>query len=142
MFNLKLTLKDPIPLGWLFWTLTFTIPVAYFVYGIMKKDLVFARIGLLLSVVSILTYRHYYSVMPAEVAMLIAGSLLTMVAYWLTRFLKSPKHRFVFTKTSTSKDMSALETLILVETTGKETPEQNGRFGGGDFGGGGAGGNY
>jgi uncharacterized membrane protein YgcG len=38
--------------------------------------------------------------------------------------------------------MSALETLILIETTGKDTPEPNSRFGGGDFGGGGAGGNY
>jgi hypothetical protein len=142
MFNLKLTLKDPIPLGWLFWTLTFAIPVAYFIYGIVKKDLVFARIGVVLSVVSILTFRYYYSVMPAEVAMLIAGFLLTIVAYWLTRFLKSPKHGFVFAKSATSKDMSALETLILIETTGKDTPEPNSRFGGGDFGGGGAGGNY
>ena len=46
MFNLHLSLHDPIPLDWLFWIFTFLIPPAFIIYGIKQKNLLFIRTGL------------------------------------------------------------------------------------------------
>jgi hypothetical protein len=144
MFDLKIGVKDSIPFGWLFWILTMTVPLVYIVYGIRKKNLLFIRTGLVLTVISILTYRYYYSILRAEVAMLFGGCFLITVGYLLMRYLKIPKHGFVFDKTNhKSKETSALEALLLIETaTQKALPDQHTQFGGGDFGGGGAGEKY
>jgi hypothetical protein len=76
--------------------------------------------------------------------MLFGGCFLITVGYLLMRYLKIPKHGFVFDKTNhKSKETSALEALLLIETaTQKALPDQHTQFGGGDFGGGGAGEKY
>jgi uncharacterized membrane protein len=120
------------------------IPPAYIIVGIRKKDVVFIRIGLVLFAASILTLRYYYAIMPAEIAMLVWGGLLAVFGYWLTKYLSVPKHGFGLDKTRPKPgELSALETLLVIDAANKkEVPQPTTEFGGGSFGGGGAGANY
>lgn len=143
MFHLGLGLHDSIALGWLFWLLTFTIPTAYIFYGIRKKDLMFLRIGFVLVAVAVFTFRYYYSVLPAETAMLVAGAFLIGVSYALIKYLKIARHGFAFKKTEKPPGESAIHDLILTEVTSKQITIEDGvEFGGGKFGGGGGGGTF
>jgi uncharacterized membrane protein YgcG len=145
MYNLHLGTKNQIPFGWLFWILTVAIPPAYFIYGILKKNLLFMRVGLCLAMLSILTFRFYYAILPAEVAMTIAGLLLTLTSYFLTRYLKSSRHGFSFDHTKgTSKNLLNAQSLIIAQTLGTKTHTETKtvEFGGGSFGGGGSGSTY
>lgn len=128
-----------------FWAFTLLIPVIYVVAGIRFKSLILCRIGIICLAISILTYRYYYSVFSPEVAMIVAGVLLTLIAYWFTRFLKHPAGGFVFRDVQVRKsDTANIEGVIIAETFGqKHTAEQHSTsFNGGSFGGGGAGERY
>ena len=145
MYNLHLGTKNQIPFGWLFWILTVAIPPAYFIYGILKKTLLFMRIGLCLAMLSILTFRFYYAILPAEVAMAIVGLVLTLTSYFLTKYLKSPRHGFSFDHTKgASKNLLNAQSLIIAQTLGTKTHTETKtvEFGGGSFGGGGSGSTY
>jgi hypothetical protein len=144
MFDLHLAEHDPMPFGWLFWILTIVIPPAYIAYGLIKKDLIFIRTGLVLIAVTVFTVRYYYNVLPAETAMLIAGLILLTVSYALLKYLKTPRYGFTTAGNGRSrKELSDAEAVINAEVFGKRTPAgSNVQFGGGSFGGGGAAGNY
>lgn len=144
MFDLKPGLNDTIPFGWLFWLFTMAVPLVYVLNGIGKKDLIFIRTGLFLTAVSIATFRYYYSFIPAEIAMLAVGGLLSVISLVLMNYLKTPKRGFVFDGAQPKhKKTSALESLVLVAAPGNKDPtEANTDFGGGSFGGGGAGDRY
>lgn len=143
MFDLHLAKQNTIPFGWLFWILTITIPPAYVILGIVKKDLLFIRTGLALVAVTVFTVRHYYAVLPAETAMLVAGAILLAAGYGLLKYLKTPKHGFTTADTGSRKELSDAEAVITAEVFGKRTPAgSHVQFGGGSFGGGGAAGNY
>ena len=88
MFGLQLTIHDGIPLGWLFWILTFTIPVIYIFYGIKGKDFLFIRTGLGLIATTIFTIRYYHNIFPLEISMLIAGIITIAISYSLMQYLK------------------------------------------------------
>ncbi len=140
-----LTNDGSLPFGWLFWILTFFIPMLYIVRGIQKKDAIFLRIGLLLIAAMIFTVRNYYHLIPHEVFMTIAGSVLLLVSYTLIKYLKQPK--FGFTHAELNKQHAfeklQIESLVIAETLGqKSAPEETTKFGGGSFGGGGSGGEF
>ncbi|MCW3111156.1 MAG: hypothetical protein JWQ09_5662 [Segetibacter sp.] len=144
MFDLHLALTDPIPLGWLFWILTFVIPITYVGYGIKKKDLAFIRTGLVLVATTVFTFRYYYHVIPVEIALLAGGALLIAISYAIIKYLKTPKYGFSFDKnTISNKERIDLKELIIAQVSGQKSHSQTGvEFGGGSFGSGGAGGNY
>lgn len=138
--------SGPIALGFLWWTLTGLVPVLYIVRGIQKKDLVFLWTGLGLVAGAVFTVRYYYHILPAELAMIISGSILIGGAWSLIRYLHEPKFGF----TSVDIDEPAIleglpvEGVILAESfRPAAAPVDKGvHFGGGTSGGGGAGGGY
>lgn len=137
--------SSALPFGWLFWIFTVAIPPAYIVYGIVKKNLVFIRTGLVLIAAAVFTVRYYYDIMSAELLMFIAGTLLVAIGYALIKALHTPRLGFTANKPLTAnKDVLNIEALIIAQTFAKGTAAENSgvQFGGGSGGGGGATGNY
>jgi len=140
-----LTNDGSLPFGWLFWILTFLIPMLYIVRGIQKKDAIFLRIGLLLIAAMIFTVRYYYHLIPHEVFMTITGFILLFVSYTLIKYLKQPKFGFTYAELNKQHAFEKLqiESLVIAETMEQQsTPAETTKFGGGSFGGGGAGGEF
>ncbi|MEO6455487.1 MAG: hypothetical protein ABIN97_15515 [Ginsengibacter sp.] len=144
MFHFQVGSNDHIPFGWLFWIFTLTIPPAYIIYGIIKKDFLVMRTGLGLITATVFTVRYYYTFLSAEIEMLIAGVILIWVSYALIKYLKTPKYGFTSEELYPSKKQSLnVEALIIAETFNKQPAiEGPGLFGGGSGGGGGATGEY
>jgi len=146
MFNLDLQEGQAIPLGWLFWILTFIIPVIYIARGIQKKDVVLLRVGLALIAAMIFTVRYYYHVMPAETAAVIGGVSLIAISYALIRYLREPKYGFTYKKEDDPMMMEKLqiESLIIAETLPvvQQPADKGFQFGGGSGGGAGASGEF
>jgi hypothetical protein len=143
MFHL--TSDGSLPYGWLFWILTVLIPILYIIRGIQKKDVILLRIGVLLIAAMIFTIRYYYEILPIEVVMTIAGSVLLILSYVLINYLKQPRFGFTYTEYPDERkdEKTLIESLIIVETSGQQTKtDDTPKFGGGSFGGGGAGGEY
>lgn len=148
MLNNVITDGPPtgIKLGLFFWAWTMLLPLLYILRGVMKKNIMLIRIGLVLFAVAIFTFRTYYHVMSAELAMIIGGIALLAIAYAITRYLKTPKHGFTYIDidNTAGSDNLKLEALFTAATLGhsKAAPTQTDRFGGGNFGGGGTGGGF
>ncbi len=144
MFSPKLTINDGIPLGWLFWILTYTIPVIYILYGIRRKDFLFIRTGLGLIAATIFTIRYYYHIFPVEVPMLIAGTIIITACYVLIQYLKLSKHGYTSRNLNpVNKNLLNAEAFIIAQTFGTSAKtENNNLFKGGSGGGGGATGNF
>ncbi len=137
----------PVTLGWLWWTLTGVVPVGYIAWGIRRKDAILLWMGLPLVAATVFTVRYYYHVMPAELAMILAGTILLTAAYVLIRYLRIPRNGFTSAAADEPHPLQNLpvESLVLAETF-KGVPsqpiDQPGHFGGGSGGGAGAGGTY
>ncbi|SHN30606.1 hypothetical protein [Mucilaginibacter sp. OK098] len=137
----------PVPFGAIFWTWTILMPFAYIGLGIKRKDVILLRVGLLLITAAALTFRTYYHVLPVDVALTIAGTVILAVVYAVVRYLKTPKHGFTYTESDEENLMDHLkvESLIVAETFSHApaVPTDEGvKFGGGDFGGGGSSGGF
>lgn len=146
MFDLHLKEGESIPLGWLFWALTVSVPLLYLWRGVQKKDAVFLRVGLLLIAAIVFTIRYYYNVMPLEIVMILGGMVMITLAYVLIRYLQQPRNGFTYKEEKDASPINKLQIEALIinqtfstpqvaETTGTE-------FGGGSGGGAGAGGEY
>jgi hypothetical protein len=139
--------EAPVALSWLWWTFTGIVPAAYVLMGIRKKDTILLWTGLALVAGAIFTIRYYYHVLPAELAMIIGGSILIATSYALIRWLHTPKHGFTSAASDEPHPLEnpLVESLILAETF-KSTPgqptDQEPHFGGGSGGGAGASGTY
>lgn len=147
MFNLYLKEGQDIPFGWLFWVFTVAVPVLYIVRGIQKKDAVLLRVGLLLVAVIIFTVRYYYHVLPAEIAMVLGGIVLIVLAYALIKYLQQPKYGFTCKepKDKFFMDKLQVEGLLIAQTFSgpPQVPADTGtQFGGGSGSGGGASGQF
>ena len=135
----------PIPLAWLWWTLTIVTPFVYIAWGIRKKDPLFLWVGMALVTAAVFTFRYYYHVLPPELAMVISGALLIALAYTLLRYLRIPRHGFTSAPADEPRPLGAslVEGLVIAETFQPQQPADAGfKFGGGSGGGGGAGGEY
>ncbi len=129
----------------IFWLWTMLVPILYLFKGLISKDLIFIRSGVLLTAVSILTFKYYHTIMPVEQALLIAGIVLTLGSYILIQKLKKARWGFIYNEAnSIANKYENLEGIIIGETFGhqQQTPEADTKFGGGSFGGSGAGSNY
>ena len=135
----------PLWFRYFLWAFTAFVPLVYIIAGVKYREIMLCRIGIACVAISILTYRYYYSILPAEAAMIIAGSIVCICSYLLTKYLKQPKGGFIFEDIQRrNKDTANLEGVIIAETFGqKETSlQQETTFGGGSFGGAGAGDRY
>ncbi len=145
LFNLDLAPNETIPFGWLFWVFTFIIPVIYLGRGIQQKSSVKIRVGLLLIAAIVFTVRYYYSILAIEIYMSIAGIVLIVIAYGLTRYLKIPKHGFTNIDLGSADAVakSQIESLFVASTFNSQPADVgNTNFGGGNFGGGGSSGEF
>ena len=136
-----------VALGWLWWSFTVLVPLAYIVRGIQKKDAILLWTGLVLVAGAVFTVRYYYHVLPTELAMIAAGSILIVGAYGLIRYLRVSKYGFTSAAPVEPHLLEGLpvEGLIVAETfqsvVAAPVDRSNG-FGGGSGGGGGASGTY
>jgi hypothetical protein len=137
-----------IKLRYLIWAWTLGLPFVYIGFGILLKDRILIRVGLLLIAIAIFTFRARFAVMPIETAFTMGGIILLAVSYLLIRYLKTPKYGFTFA--TDYKDQTGnrnLEALVIAETIGRTQnapdPDAFQTGGGGQgFDGGGAGGEY
>jgi hypothetical protein len=131
--------------SWLFWAWTIFIPVLYIVRGLLSKEPAWYRSGLLLLPAAVLTVRYYHPLLAPEIAMILAGSMLVVVAAFFNRRLKKPKNGYTSAEIL-PRDKTLLDTLSFAGITNAMHPGQQDagttRFGGGSGGGGGAGGDF
>jgi len=127
----------------LFWVLSALIPVAYIIYGFVKKQLLFLRIGFLALIATIVTAHYYYPLLSIEVALIIAGCLFLALGYTCLKYFKNGKLGFTAKSyTALNKDLINIETLISMQVGGRHVSKQNVQFGEGSSGGAGASGNW
>jgi hypothetical protein len=130
--------KVPYPI--FFWPWTILVPFIYVGFGIYKKDVIQLRTGLILIAIAAVTFKNYYHVLPIETTLVLIGLVTLGAAYWVIRYLKTPKHGF--TSEELQQDTIAgginVESLIIA-TSQLDAPQgTENKFGGGDFGGGGS----
>ena len=129
--------------SWIFWIFTFLVPIIYIVYGIIKKDVLHLRTGLLLIAVTVFTYKYYYTLLPVEIEMLIIGLLLIALSYFFIKWLKTTRHGYTSESMAARPSWQNVEGLIIAETMGGLSPtSENHLMDGGIGGGGGASGEY
>jgi hypothetical protein len=134
---------SPIPFAFIFWILTMVIPLGYLVYGIIKKKILYIRLGLVCIVAMAVTIRHYYNLLAAEIILTLGGVILTGIAWILIRYLKQARKGYSSLKLYNTKDQVNLESLVVIETFGHNSASHDDPFfGGGSGGGGGASSDY
>lgn len=125
----------------LFYIFSIIIPLFYIIYGLQKHDRKFLLVGIGTTTFSIFTYRHYFSVLPLEWALTIAGLFLVGLCIWAIRSLKTPKFGLISEAVSTN-EYKNLEAFIVNQAMQQPHQANKTDFGKGDFGGSGAGGGY
>ena len=131
-----------IQFAWFFWTLTFLVPLLQLGLGIRLRDRSIIVVALISALYSIITYRHYHSLLPLEWGLLLGGLILASLSYALLHYLKIPKLGFSVTPENSKNNL--LQTVVLshLTKTTQSAASQEVKMGGGDFGGGGAGEQY
>ena len=143
MFNLNLIEGQDIPYGIIFTFLTVAIPPAYIYFALKNKNRIMLRIGLLLIGASIFTIRYYHTFLKVEIAMILGGSILIGLSYFLLKWLNSPKYGFSVKEDLENQSYKIAESLIVAQTFSQQpTLQGNTEFGGGNFGGAGASDNF
>lgn len=142
--NYLLNEQSALSAKWFFWGWTFAIPILYTLAGLVRKDLLLVRAGVLLIVASILTFRNYYKIISPEAAMIVAGLIFIPVSYFLMRFLDRGKYGFLYNPNVAAKSKYAdAEPFALSQVLAQQpAPVQETNFGGGSFGGAGSGSSY
>lgn len=135
---------DDIPLHFVFLALTILAPFVFIVAGLVKKKKYLMHAGLFLLIPTVSTIRYYYSVMPAELALMMAGLAITLVSYFAITHLRKTETAYTFEADHDDDELNDIETLGIVQGFGhKENTANNDiNFGGGEFGGAGSGGKY
>lgn len=131
-----------IPFAPVFYAFTAGIPFLYIVLGLRRADRPTLLVGMLALAFSLFTLRYYHSLMPPEIAAVVAGAVLTVAAGFLLRWLRPAR----FGLTSEADDEPRhfnLENLIQAQTAhAPGAPAGGFEFGGGQSGGGGATGQF
>ncbi|HWR94078.1 MAG TPA: hypothetical protein VN192_02635 [Flavobacterium sp.] len=147
LMNVVITGNSDIPFAFIFYGLTFIIPLFYLSYSLKTKNRIMLYIGFLTLCFSFFTIRYYYSVLPIETALILAGVLLFGLSYWAIKVLKNKDFSITFKpdKGNEIDKLSNTEALITnsqIDLTPVERVEHNMPFGGGGFSGGGSGGSF
>lgn len=129
--------------SWFFWGWTFAIPVIYLVAGMKQKDIVLIRIGALLIVGSVLTFKYYFHVMSLEAALIFSGAILIVAGYRLMRFFGVARRGFIYHELTNKSKYEDAEAFILSQVMAPSAaPQQDTKLGGGSFGGAGSGSDF
>jgi hypothetical protein len=143
LMNLEITNKSDVPLAFVFYGLTFLIPLLYFFLGIKWKDKLVLYTGLATLVFGFYSIRHYYYFFPIEYVMVISGILLFGLAYLIIQQLKNKTEGVTFQPDRDSDDSLLFNAQAILSLANATTPAPTQtnpmEFGGGGFSGGGAG---
>ncbi|GAL85322.1 hypothetical protein Cpin_2592 [Sporocytophaga myxococcoides] len=134
-----------IPLAWLFYITTATIPLLYIYSGVTHKDRLQLQLGILLIAFAVFTFKYYFSLGHHEITITLAGVIMIGIAWFVTKLLKTPKIGLTINKEDLEIkfNLSDAEALVIAETMGKDSAQQDSfEFGEGNFGGGGSGGKF
>jgi uncharacterized membrane protein YgcG len=145
LLNLTIETGGDIPFAFIFYTLTALVPLVLLFRGIQLRNLNMARLGVLTIVLSVITFRYYYSVVPPEIALTIAGIIVLGIAAYLFNFLKVPRNGFTREKLLHGNwpGENAMGFAISQTMGGNVAkPDDSFKGGGGNFGGGGASGDF
>lgn len=147
LMNIVVTPENDIPLAFLFYGLTFIVPLFYIGYALKTKDRLLLLLGLFALGYSFFTIRFYYQLLPLEIAFIVAGVLLFGFSYWAIRKWKDKTTGITFQPDRSADSHFLLNAQALIVTSqipakGMPVSEDKMPFGGGGFSGGGAGGNY
>ena len=135
--------KSDVPFGWIFNILMFLLPIGYVFYALQTKNRTMLYIGGLTLTLSIATFRYYHSIMPAELALILAGFLMFVAVYFVIQKIKTKASGITFLPDRTSNPalLSTMEALIINSQDmnhAAPTQQSDMPFGGGGFSGGGA----
>ena len=137
-----LALEQP-AMPWLFWALTFAIPVFYIFRGLRGKDRLLLDVGIGCAVAAVFTFRFYFHVFSLAWVATIGGAVLFVISYLSIRYLRSrPDLPYTYeTDGKRSLLQKAQEQIFDQTISGQATPAPAAKtdMGGGQFGGGGAG---
>jgi len=141
LMGLKLAKSQDIPFAMLFYILTALLPLVYVYYGIMKRSVLFLRVGLLTVTLSVITFKYYFSLGMPVITFTVAGIILITISLWLMNYLKKARNGFTSENLINDKYMSQdLSAIIIAQTLGgnKLIDNKNETFGDGKSGGAGA----
>lgn len=137
---------EDIPFAFVFYLLTFAIPIGFILAALKMKSRVFLIVGILTLAFSIFTIRYYYSLMPMEVALILGGIVIFAVAYFGMVKLKNKESGLTFKPDRNTDKNSLLYAQAIIINSQMHThavPSKDPMtFGGGGFSGGGAGETY
>ncbi len=143
LMNLEITYKSDVPLAFVFYGLTFLIPLLYFFLGIQWKDKLVLYTGFATLAFGFYSIRHYYYFFPIEYVMVISGILLFGLAYLIIQQLKNKTEGITFQPDRDSDDSLLFKAQAILSLANATTPAPSQTnpmdFGGGGFSGGGAG---
>jgi hypothetical protein len=139
--------QPDVPMVFVFYAFTGVVPVLYLFFGLRQRDRVLLRAGMVLLVLSVLTFQYNFSLGHPEVLATVAGAALVVFAYVVIRLLKRDDLIFTYAQEAEEpEEDQELESFVINETFAKsvqsQAPVGENPFGGGQFGGGGSGGNY
>jgi hypothetical protein len=142
LFSLQLQNGEDIPLSFIFYAYTAIIPVAYIFLGLKKKNKLLLQTGLILVVLSVITFKYYFSLGHPEITMTIGGIIMIIVAWLSINYFKIPKFGITYIEDKDEKVLENFdaEALIIAQTFSGPQHQNNNNpeLGGGKFGGGGA----
>lgn len=142
-FDVEIKPGDDIPMAWFFYAFTILVPVGMVLSGMLKRNKPFLICGMLLCAAAVATIRYYYSIMPIEVALILGGTVMIVLAVAAYFLYKKKNAGITFEEDHTSNPLISkdLEAIFISQVMRQHilTPEI--KYGGGEFGGGGAGGN-
>lgn len=141
LMNVTLPDGEHIPMAFLFYAFTVVTPIAYVIRGLIIRDYLLLRTGLIAAVVSILTFRYYFHLIPLEVAITFAGAVLFLTALFTLRYLKNEPNGLIGKHLLKERPKGLdVEAFAISQMLGNASPESEKKFEGGDgrFGGGGA----
>ena len=143
LMGIVVTPGGDIPLAFIFYGLTFIIPLAYVVFALKTKSRNLLIVGLLAFAFSIFSIKYYYNFMPIEVALILGGIILFAFSYFCIIRLKNKESGITFMRDRNTDANSMLYAQAIIINSqinvGVSTPESEMPFGGGGFSGGGAG---
>jgi len=141
LMDLVLDEGKNIPFAFLFYLLTVAVPIGYLYFGIKNKDKTLIRVSLILLAFTVFTFKYYYSLGHTEITLMLAGSILIILAIVLMRYLKTMRNGFTGEDILSSKWANLnVEAFVIAQTMGGNQTEalRTTAGGGGSFGGGGS----
>lgn len=144
LMNIEIDKSGDISFAWLFYILTFAIPIVYIIFGLRNHDRVFLWTGIFTLGIGILSILHYYPILPFESIIIISGIILFISSYVLIKKIQFKTTGITFQPDRGSSNaiminaQAILVSAILPSHVPKE-PKSKMPFGGGGFSGGGSG---